>query len=96
MENQEITRLLDRARRAYLRRPEFNGHAPRMADSDILQRGGREWVVLRDGEETLAEFQIRANGDLRHVPGGSYGFTIPDMTPAMLSELRPANGKWIP
>ncbi len=71
MQHQNIDQLIDRARRAFLRRPEFTGRAAVIADSDIELRKGREWVVLRDGEETVAEFQIRKNGDLRFISAGS-------------------------
>lgn len=70
MQPQHVDHLIDRARRAFLRRPEFSGRAPKIADSDVEVRKGRDWVVLREGEEILAEFQIRKNGDLRFIGAG--------------------------
>jgi hypothetical protein len=72
MQHQSIDQLIDRARRAFLRRPEFTGRAAVIADSDIELRKGRPWVVLRDGEEIIAEFQIRKSGDLRFMRNGKH------------------------
>jgi hypothetical protein len=35
-------------------------------------RGGRNFIVLRDGEEIIAEFMLRSNGDLRFLPEGKF------------------------
>lgn len=64
----EIDAYIDRARKAWLRRPEFNGKTAKMADSDIEYRNGKDIVVLRDGDEIVAQFRIRQrNGELRYI-----------------------------
>ncbi len=73
MNNREVDLLICRARRAYVRRYGNNAPAPVINDSDIEMREGRDWIVLRQGEETLAEFMLRPNGDLRFMAEGRYG-----------------------
>ncbi len=72
MKNTEIDRFIDRARRAWLRRPEYTGRAAVISDSDIVVRNGREVVELRDGDELLAQFVIKNNGEIRYLHEGKY------------------------
>jgi hypothetical protein len=72
MQPHEISLLIDRARRAYLRRQEYDGCAPRIADCDIVHRQGRDFIELRDGEVLIAIYGIRKGGDLRFMPRGKY------------------------
>ena len=72
MNNKEIDRLIDRARRAYLRRRDFKGRAPIINDCDIVVRGEVEIIELREGEAILAHYALRQNGELRFLPDGKY------------------------
>jgi hypothetical protein len=72
MQSNQINRLISRARMAYLRRSDFDGQAPRIADCDVIVRGGRNHVLLMDGEKTIAIYGLRKDGSLRFMPGGRY------------------------
>lgn len=66
MNQKEIDRLIDRARRAYLRRPDYNGVAPIIRDCDVIVRRGRDVVELREGDLLLASYSMRSNGELKY------------------------------
>lgn len=73
MQPHQISLTIDRARRAYIRRKGHDAPAPIIRDCDIiLNRNGREVVVLREGDKLLAEFIIKANGELRYIENGKY------------------------
>lgn len=58
--------LIDRARRAYLRRSDYKGVAPVIADCRIILHHGRDVVELRDGEVVLAAYSMKPNGELKY------------------------------
>lgn len=57
---------------AYLRRPDFDGLAPKICDCDVIRSDGRDRVHLCDGDQTLAIYDLRKDGSLRYLPGGRY------------------------
>lgn len=67
MNNEEINRLIEIAANAYCRRVEFDGRRPVIDDSDIIQFGNQEAIMLCNGEDILAYYIFSAEGRLRHM-----------------------------
>ena len=74
MTNEEINHLIELAASAYCSRADFDGRRPVINDSDIVQFGGQEAVMLCRGEDILAYYTFSPEGRLRHMTPYSRGY----------------------
>lgn len=73
MTNDEVDRLIHLAANAYCRRVDFDGRHPVIKDSDIIQLGDQDAVMLCAGEDVLAYYTFSPEGRLRYMSPISMG-----------------------
>lgn len=67
MNNDEINRLIELAANAYSRRAEYDGRRPVIEDSDIIQLGNQDAIMLCRGEDILAYYVFSPEDRLRYM-----------------------------
>ncbi len=68
MTNEEINKIIRKARHAYMSRSDYDGREPIIEDSDIVQIDGHDAVMLCTGDEVIAYFTWSPEGRMRYVP----------------------------
>jgi hypothetical protein len=73
MQNEEIDKIIGKAVMSYIRRPDYDGRTPVLADCDIILVGDRDVVMLCAGVDILAYYCFSPEGHLRYMDPAAIG-----------------------